>query len=210
MEPLARQLCEIGRRAHRRELVDGTGGNFSARLDERRVLCTPTLICKGVMGVEDLCVVDLEGRVLSGRRAPSSEIRMHLALYQACPATRAVIHCHPPFATTFAVCGEAIPEGVLPEGDVFLGAVPLIPYRTPGTEAMGEALRPMAADRNAALLQSHGSVTWAGDLETAYCLTETLEAVCRVVYQARALGGVKLIPEAEREKLAEIRARWRG
>lgn len=207
---LAEKMCKLGRRATARELVDGTGGNFSCRLDAERVLCTPTLSSKGTLTPGDLCVLDLAGRRIGGTRAPSSEIQMHLAIYAADPAVRAVIHTHPPFATTFAVLGETLPVGVLPEGDIFLGAVPLIPYQTPGTPAMGAALRAYVAEHNAALLQNHGAVTWGPDLETAYDLTETLEAVCRVVWQARQIGPPRLIPPAEQAKLAEIRARWRG
>jgi L-fuculose-phosphate aldolase len=208
MDALAK-MCEIGRRAYQRLLVDGTGGNFSCRLDERRVLCTPTLLCKGLLTPADLCVVDLAGRRLEGTRAPSSEVLMHLEIYAASPAVGAVVHCHPPFATTLAVLGETIPTGVLPEGDVFLGAVPLIPYQTPGTRAMGTALRSYVADGSAAILQNHGTVTWGPDLETAYVLTETLEAVCRVVCQARLLGELKTIPTSEQAELGKIRQAWR-
>lgn len=210
MDDLAAKMCEIGRRAYQRELVDGTGGNFSGRLDDRRVLCTPTLLCKGLLAPGDLCVVDLDGRQLAGTRKPSSEILMHVEIYAASPTVRAVIHCHPPFATTLAVLGETIPTGVLPEGDVFLGPVPLIPYQTPGTRAMGAALRLYVADHVAAILQNHGTATWGPDLETAYVLTETLEAVCRVVYQARQSGCVQRISAEGRSELAAIRSRLHG
>jgi L-fuculose-phosphate aldolase len=204
------KMCEIGRRAYQRMLVDSTGGNFSCRLDERRVLCTPTLLCKGLLTPADLCTVDLDGRQVAGTRKPSSEVLMHLEIYALSPAVRAIIHCHPPFATTLAVLGETIPTGVLPEGDVFLGPVPLIPYQTPGTRAMGTALRPYIADHSAAILQNHGTVTWGPDLETAYVLTETLEAVCRVVCQSRLLGELKLISSEEQAKLARIRQQLRA
>ena len=209
MEELARKMCEIGRRAYQRELVDGTGGNFSCRLDDRRVLCTPTLLCKGLLTPEDLCVVDLAGQRLAGAREPSSEMLLHLAVYAAGPAVRAVIHCHPPFATTFAVTGQTLPTDVLPEGSVFLGPVPLIPYQTPGTGDLGAALAPYVAGHVAAMLQNHGTVTWGPDLESAYVLTETLEAVCRVVYQARQIGRERLIPPDGRTRLAQLRRRLR-
>ena len=210
MDELTRKMCEIGQRAYQRQLVDGTGGNFSCRVSENRILCTPTLFCKGLLTPADLCVIDLEGRHVAGTRAPSSEMKMHLEVYAASPATRAVIHTHPPFATTFAVLGQTIPPGVLPEGDVFLGAVPLVPYQTPGEQAMGLALRPYVATHVAAILQNHGTVTWGPDLETAYVLTETLEAVCRVVYQARQRGALRPIPAQKQVELARIRARVRG
>ena len=203
-------MCEIGRRAYARSLVDGTGGNFSCRLDDARLLCTPTRFCKGLLTPEDLCVVDLTGRHLAGSRSPSSEILMHLEIYAANPAVRAVVHVHPPFATTFAIRGQPIPTGVLPEADVFLGPVPVIPYQTPGTREMGTALRPYATNHVAALLQNHGAVTWGPDLETAYVLAETLEAVCRVVFQARQMGGLRPIPSERQPELARMRGKLRG
>jgi L-fuculose-phosphate aldolase len=209
MQSLAEQICAIGRRAYARELVDGTGGNFSARIDDRRILCTPTRQSKGFLRPEDLCTVDLGGKRLAGRKAMSSEVQMHLELYEENPEVRAVVHCHPPYATTMAVRGEGIPTGVLPEGDVFLGPVPLIPYQTPGTRAMGEALRAFVHESVAAILQNHGTVTWGPDLETAYVLTETLEAICRVIYQARQVGGYQPIPPERQAELAEIRRKLR-
>lgn len=207
---LAAALCDIGRRAHAREVVDGNAGNFSARLPDGNVLCTPTQMCKALLTPTDLCIVGLDGTQHAGRRRPSSEIRMHLALYAASDTVRAVMHGHPPYATTLAASGIALPAGVLPEGDIYLGPVPLVPYQTPGTAALGTALQPYAATSNAALLANHGAVTWGPDVEWAYCLLESLEAVCRVVYQARAIGGPTLISADERAKLTAYRRDFRA
>jgi len=210
METLARKMCEVGRRAVERGLTSGTGGNLSCRMDADRVLCTPSGLCKGWLTPDDLCVMDMAGRQVGGRRPASSEVRMHLEVYRADRKIGAVVHCHPPFATTFAVLGETVPTGVLPEGDILLGPVPLIPYQTPGTEAMGTALRPFVADHVAAILQNHGTVTWGNDLVSAYLLTETLEALCRVVHQARQVGELRRIPAERQAELAEIRERCRA
>jgi L-fuculose-phosphate aldolase len=206
MLELAEQMCAIGRRAYARQLVAGTEGNFSCRLGRETVLCTPTFTCKGLLRPVDLCVVDLRGNQVAGVRPRSSEILMHLGLYQADPEIHAVIHTHPPFATSFSVAGAADLGGVLPEGDVFLGEVPLVPYCTPGTPEMAVPLIPLVREHVAAIMQNHGVVTWGPDLETAYVLTETLEAVCRVVFQARQLGEVGRIPASERKLLAKLRA----
>ncbi len=209
MDPDREKMCQIGMRAYARQLVDGTAGNFSCRIDRDRVLCTPTMTCKGGLTSDRLCVVDLGGQAIDGAGTPSSEILMHLELYAESPAIGAIVHTHPPYATTLACTGQTVPEGVMPEGDIFLGPVPLIRYATTGTRAMGALIRPHVAVSNAALLESHGAVTWGPDLETAYCLTETLEAVARVVVQANAAGGLKLIPQSQRAALAEIRGRVR-
>lgn len=210
MDALRSKMCEIGRRAWARQLIDGTAGNFSCRLGSGRVLCTPTMTCKDQLTPDDLCVIDLDGHLLEGRRPASSEALMHLELYAADPTIGAIVHTHPPYATTLACMGRSPPVGVMPEGDIFLGSVPLIPYHTTGTREMGLAIRAFVSKCNGALLENHGAVTWGPDLETAYCLTETLEAVCRVVYQAEMAGGLTLIPEARRAPLAALRERVRA
>lgn len=210
MDDPREKMCEIGRRAYARQLVAGTEGNFSCRLDERRALCTPTGLCKGRLNPDDLCEIDLEGRQLGGRRRHSSEVLMHLALYRAAPTVGAVVHTHPPFATTFAALAETGFEGVLPEGDVYLGPVALVPYHTPGSAELAAAAAALVHDHCAALLQNHGAVTWAADLEEAYTLTEMLEALCRVVYQARQIGTIRMLPANKRAELARMRAALRG
>lgn len=91
----------------------------------------------------------------------------------------------------------------MPEAEVFLGDVPLIAYETPGTPALAALIRPHVGRASAALLQNHGALTWAGELELAYLRMEMLEAVCRTLHQARQIGSPRPIPA---EKLAELRA----
>ena len=203
-------MCEIGRRAYQVGLLTAAEGNFSCRLDAERILCTPTGLCKGLLTPEDLCVVDPAGKQLAGVRRVSSEIHLHLQILEQDATVAAVVHTHPPFATTFAVLGESVPDGLLPEGALFLGSVPLVAYETPGTEELGRAVRPYVNDHVAAILQNHGAVSWGRDLESAYLLTETLEAVCRVAYQARLIGHPKPIPADKLRELEQIRRRMRA
>lgn len=205
----AQKICEIGRRAYQRGLIAGGEGNISVRLDDHHLLATPTGVCKGFLNPDDLAVVDLEGRQVSGRPR-SSEILLHAEIYRCDPRVRAVVHTHPPFATTFTILGESLPPGVLPEAEVFLGHVPLVPYATPGTCEIASAIRPHVSTCVAALLQNHGAITWGPDLESAYLLTETLESVCRVVYQARQIGVLQFIPAEKLGVLADLRSRLRG
>ncbi len=195
-------MCEIGRRCYARGLVAASEGNFSVRLDADRVLCTPSGICKGVLTADDLCIVGLDAQPLAATRRPSSEILVHLAVYAADEAVRAVVHTHPPFATTFALLGESVPRGYLPEAEMFLGEVPVVPYATTGTPELAAGVRAQVPGRAAVLLQNHGAVTWGAHLEQAYARTEMLEAVCRVLFQARQIGQPRPIPT---DKLAALR-----
>src|SRR5271157_4805950 len=137
---LKEQICEIGRRVYAKGFAAANDGNISIRLNDHDVLCTPTMVSKGFLKPEQLCVVDYEGKQLRGTTKRSSEILLHLAVYKNNPAVNAVVHCHPPHATAFAVAGAPIPEGVLAEVEVFLGEVPIAIYETPGSQKLADTI----------------------------------------------------------------------
>ena len=93
---LREQMCEIGRRVYNKGFAAANDGNISYRLGEDRVLCTPTRVSKGFMKPDDLCIVDLDGKQVSGKRKRSSEILLHLTIMKARADVRSVVHCHPP------------------------------------------------------------------------------------------------------------------
>ncbi len=202
------EICAIGRRLYARGFAAGNDGNISCRLSETAVLCTPTLICKGFMQPDDLCLVDLAGRQLSGRRKPTSEILMHLAIYAADPQVRAVVHCHPPHATAFGVARVDLPTGILPEVEIFLGPVPRAEYATPGTPDFAATVRPYVGRANTVILSNHGTVSWGASVEQAYWRTEILDACCRIVLLARQLGPLTRLPEPQLDELRALRDRF--
>lgn len=204
------EICEIGRRLYARQFAAGNDGNLSCRLSESAVLCTPTLVSKGFMKPADLCVVDFAGRPLSGRRRPTSEILMHLEIYRRDPTARAVVHCHPPHATAFAVAREEIPTGILPEVEIFLGVVPRAEYETPGNQRFAVALRPFIGRANTVVLSNHGTVSWGPTLERAWWNTEILDAYCRILLLARQLGGPVQFSPGQAAELAALRERFNG
>src|SRR6266581_3864704 len=170
------QLCEIGRRLWQREYVDGNGGNIAIRVGEDIALCTPTLVSKGFMKPEDMCLVDLDGNQLAGKKKRTSEILMHLQIMKHQPKAVATVHCHPPHATAFAVAGVEPPTCMIPEIEVFIGKVPIAPYRTPGTPEMGKLVADLVDKHNTVLMGNHGVVAWShNDVEDAYFKMEILE-----------------------------------
>jgi L-fuculose-phosphate aldolase len=203
-----REICAIGRRMYTRGLVVAAEGNLSVRLDAQHILVTPAGSCKGRLASEDLLVIDLRGRVVSGTRRPSSETQMHLLFYRARPDVRAVCHAHPPTATGFAAAGRALEEAVLPEVVVGLGAIPLAPYGTPGTWELCAGLEPLVRNYDAILLENHGVVTGGPDLSTAYQRMETVEHCARVMLTAELLGGPHLLSRVEVRKLIAARPRY--
>jgi L-fuculose-phosphate aldolase len=198
-------ICEIGRRVYAKGFAAANDGNISVRLNDKEVLCTPTMVSKGFIKPEDLCVVDYEGKQLRGTRKRSSEILLHLAVYKNNPAVNAVVHCHPPHATAFAVAGEPIPKCVLPEVEVFLGEVPIAIYETPGTQKFADTIIPFVKKCNTIILANHGTVTFGPDLEKAYWNSEIIDAYCRILILARQLGRVNYFTETQTKELLDLK-----
>jgi L-fuculose-phosphate aldolase len=196
-----RRICRVGRWMYSRGLVVANEGNLSARLDEHRILVTPSGKCKGRLAMEDLLVTDLNGEVVRGMGCPSSEMLMHLLIYRSRPDVRAICHAHPPTATGFAAAGRALEAPVLPEVIVGLGKIPLASYGTPGTWEVCAGLEPLVHNYDAILLENHGVVTCGPDLETAFQRMETVEQFAKVMLTAELLGGAHLLPRAEVQKL---------
>jgi L-fuculose-phosphate aldolase len=200
---LKAQICDIGRRLYAKGFAAANDGNISVRLNERALLCTPTLVSKGFMKPQDICKVDYQGKQLSGRRQPSSELKMHLTVYRHRPDVKAVVHCHPPHATAFAVAGIPIPQCIMAEVEVNLGEVPTAQYETPGTEKFAQTIVPYLKSSNTIILASHGTVTFGPDLEKAYFNTEIIDAYCHILILTRQLGRVNCLTERHVLELLE-------
>lgn len=200
------EICEIGRRMYARRMVAANDGNISVRLSENEILCTPTGVSKGFMRPEQLCKVDSLGNVLEMAEGfgPSSEVKMHLRVYQKRPDISAVVHAHPVFATSFAVMGRALDVPIMPEVIVNFGKVPLAPYGTPSTAEIPDAIEPYLADCQAILLESHGALTWAKDVQTAYMKMESVEFYAELLYRTMQLGGPRELSEEKLERLYQV------
>ena len=202
------EICEIGRRIYAKGFAAANDGNVSLRLDDGRVLCTPTMMSKGFMRPSDLCIVDMEGNQLAGERRRSSEILLHLTILRERPDVNGVVHCHPPHATAFAVAREPIPQCVLPEVEIFLGDIPLAAYATPGTQAFADTVKPFVHRSSAILLANHGTVSFDAVLERAYWWTEIVDASCRIFLLAKQLGRITQLSTQEVRELLDVKRKW--
>jgi L-fuculose-phosphate aldolase len=209
-DELRRQIVEIGRWLHQFGHVTGFDGNISARLDNQRILCTPTAISKGLMAVDDLIVVDYEGKKISGRRNVTSEIAMHLLVYKRRPDAHAVVHAHPPTATGYAAAGLSLNKALVSEVVLSLGCIPLARYGTPGTPELTEALRPLVGSYDAILMANHGVVTCGPDLMRAYFKMETVEHFAKISLVTELLGRQVLLSGTDVDKLLAARERYLG
>jgi L-fuculose-phosphate aldolase len=201
-------IVEIGKLVWQKGWVAANDGNITIRLDQDRVLCTPTGVCKGMMQPGDLIVCDLAGNKISGTKERTSEIAMHLTVYNLRPDIRAVLHAHPPVATGFAAAGRSLNLALLPEVVIGLGCVPLADYGLPGTSELTEPLLPLIPKYDALLMGNHGAVCYGEDVYKAYFRMETVEHFARISLVTELLGGATVLPRGEVDKLLESRTRY--
>src|SRR5256714_4991069 len=199
-----REIVNVGNLLYERSYVVSSDGNVSVRFDDGRIVATPTMICKGRMTEDSLAVTDASGKALTQRK-PSSELAMHLLIYQERPDVKAVCHAHPPHGTAFAVAGLAIDQPILSEVILTLGCVPLAEYGTPSTDELTEAMRPLVKHHNALLMANHGAVAYGADVWQAFDRLETLEHTAKIAILSRAIGGPRHLPPDALEKIINIR-----
>ena len=201
-------IVHVGRLMFDKGWVAANDGNITIRLDDRHILSTPAGISKGMLTPADLIICDLDGNKLAGEREATSEILMHLTIYKMRRDVRAVTHAHPPVATGFAVAGRPLNLGILPEVIVALGAVPLAEYGLPGTPALSEGMLPYLANFDALLLANHGVVSYGDDVYRAFFRMDVVEHTARIHLVAELLGGPKVLPRIEIQKLFDARGRY--
>lgn len=205
---LREELAECSVDLHALGFAPGTSGNISARLDAERVLATPTGCSKRVLRPQDLVMVNMAGHPLGGTRYVTSEIDMHLAIYQARPDVEAVVHAHPVFATAFASSGLALDQPLCAEVVMTLGSIPLAPYATTGTCEVRQTLEPYLQHHDAVLLANHGAVTYGVSVTDALMKMETVEHFAQICLAVRQLGGGTTLQGRHLADLLQARAAY--
>jgi L-fuculose-phosphate aldolase len=185
-------------------LVEGTAGNISARQADGNVCITPSSIDYREMELEDLVVVDMESTVVAGERSPSSELLLHLAVYNAFDDVGSVIHSHPVYATMFAVARQPIPS-CIDEFTIYVGGdVRVTDYAMSGRADVGLNAVKALEGRGAALLANHGMVAVAQSPAKALHITALVERSAYIVWGARQLGDIHSLPEGVDRKFAGV------
>ena len=207
-EPEKLAICEIGRRLYSKGFSAANDGNITVRVESDRFLCTPTMQSKGYLKTSDIVLIDSSGEVIAGTKKRSSEAFLHLEAYRNRSDVSAIVHCHPPHATAYAITGQALPRWVLAEVEIFLGIIPIAPYKAPGSHEFAETIRPFLRESNAIILANHGTLTLGKDLEQAFWWTEVLDAYCRILILASQLGPVQQFSPDQQLELSNLREKW--
>ena len=208
LSTLKEEILEAGRRVYSKGFVASTDGNISARIDDKRILITPTGVCKGFMNPEDLIIVDLDGKLIEGNGRPSSETGMHVGIYKDRSDVNSVCHTHPPYATAFAVAGIPLDKMALQEVIIVLGKIPIVEYATTGTEDLYKSISGYIPKFDALLLANHGAVTMGSDVLNAYYKMETLEHSAKIQFIAGQMGNINTLNKDQIEKLMSVREKF--
>jgi L-fuculose-phosphate aldolase len=204
------EIARFSRQLHQAGFVAATDGNLSVRLDNERVLSTPTAMSKGSLSADDIVTVDMDGQLISGRHNVTSEIAMHLMIYKLRPDVRGIVHAHPVTATGFATAGLALNQPLVSEVVMRLGSIPLAKYGTPGTPELCKSLEPLVLNHNAILMANHGAVAFAETLEGAYMNMEMIEHFAKIALVTHLLGHQQPLGDEEVRKLLLAGARYKS
>jgi L-fuculose-phosphate aldolase len=190
--------------------VASTDGNVSARLPGGNIMCTPTMSNKGFLKASDMVIIDIKGKKIRGERKQSSEMAMHLLIYEMRPDVHAVVHNHPPCATAYAAAGIPLNKALISEVVLALGCIPLAEYGTPGTPELTDRLRPYVQNYDALLMANHGVVTYGANLEDAFNRMDTVEHFAKISIYTKILGRERLLSTEDVDKLLVQRQRYFG
>lgn len=202
---IRQEMVELGRRLYDRGLLAATEGNYSVRLDDQRVLATPSGLCKGLLQADDLVIIDGNGNHLEGERKVSSEILMHLEVYRRRPDVSAVVHAHPPHCIALMLAGKGLDRPILAEQIILMGRIPIAPYARPSTPQVPASLEGLIERTDYILLDRHGSLTVGGSLQEAFFKLDSMEHTARSYLAALQLGDVREFPAEEIAELNRLR-----
>lgn len=208
IEEIKLQICDVCHKMWQLGWVAANDGNVSARLEDGRIIVTPTGISKSFITPEKLIIVDTDGNILEAQDGyrPSSEIKMHLKCYEKRPDVMSVIHAHPPGATGFACAHKPMDMYNMIEDVSAIGSVPLTPYGTPSTSEVPDAIEPYLDEHDVMLLENHGALAVGHDVLTAFYRMESLELWAKITINAVILGGSCDISNENIQKLIGLRS----
>ena len=187
---LKKLIIKYGAKLGEKNMSPATSGNISARFGEN-ILITTSGTCLADLCDEDIVLIDQNSNVLNGSKKPSSEKNLHKAIYEIRPDINAIIHCHSPYASAFAVSHIPLSKPIISENVFYFGEIPVAEYALPGSDKLVENTAKYFAKHDAVLLANHGIVIGAGDLKNAYYLMETAETYAQIYINSVILGGAK-------------------
>ena len=191
------------KRLYQKGMSPSTSGNVSIKTKEG-ILISASGTCLNDMSEEDIVLIDYNGNVLQGTKKPSSEKIMHSEIYTKRDDINAIIHCHCPVITAFAVAGVEITKPILPDFALLYDKIPIVPYCCPSSIELADVVGKYFEKYNVVLLKNHGVVVGSDTLQNAFYALESLRAYCETYFGAEVLGGAKSIAKKEIAKIKKL------
>ena len=198
------EIIKYGKMLGEKNMSPATSGNISVRF-ENNILITASGTCLYDLEENEIVLIDENSNVINGNKKPSSEKNLHNAIYKIRPDINAIVHCHSPYVSAFAVCHKPLSKPIISENVFYFGEIPLAKYALPGSEKLVENTAKFFAKHNAVLLANHGIVIGAKDLRNAYFLMEPAETCAQIYLNSLILGGMKELSKKEVEEIFELR-----
>lgn len=202
------KLVEACHRCAELNYVTSSGGNLSVRVDENRMLITPTKTLKRKMQFDDICIIDLDGNVLYARegKKPTGEWPFHTRIMKKRPDVMAIAHAHPPYLTGFAIADSRLLDlPFLPEPIIEVGPIKMVPYETPLSEALSLQFDAVIDESNGFLMQNHGALFCSPvDIGDAVELLNMAECMAQSIFVAQVMGTPKAIPKSFVKQMDEV------
>ncbi len=191
------------KRLYQKGMSPATTGNISIKTKEG-ILISASGTCLNDMDENDIVLIDYNGNIIEGSKKASSEKIMHSAIYTQRDDINAIIHCHCPVITAFAVAGLEINKPILPDLVVLFDKVPVVPYFCPSSIELADTVGEYFKDSTTVLLKNHGVVAGADTLQNAFYKLESLRAYCETYFGSEVLGGAQAIPKKEVLKIKNL------
>lgn len=201
------QIIDVCKEMIRKEYIVGTAGNVSVRVElpngQDAFLVTPSSVKYDEMDIEDIVLINSKGDTIIGRRNPTSETRMHLAIYRARQDIKAIVHSHAPYSTALSIA--RIPIGpIVDEVIPFIGGCEVAEFGMAGTDDLADNAVDALGDNLAVFIANHGNVACGVNLDQAWTVCQQAEMAAKIQYRASLLGTIYAIPEEAEETEREI------
>ncbi len=206
MYNLKKQIADIGKRLADKGLSPGFSGNISVRFEDK-ILVTPSGYSLGELEADDIVVLDFDFNMIEGDKKPSSESKMHALIYKKRSDLNALIHCHSPKASVFAVNGVPLIQPILAENIFTLGDIPVAKYFLPSSYELAAEVSSFFDVHDCVLMQNHGVIVGGKDLRTAFYKMDTVEYYAEVCILANLTGKPCELSDEQKREIIELRKR---
>lgn len=197
-------IVKYSRRLGKKNLTPGTSGNISVRLG-KNIMISASGSALGYLRPEDVVIMDFSSNLVKGSKKPSSEKHLHAKIYEMRPDINAIIHCHAPYVSSFAVAHIPLSKPIISENVFYFGEIPLAEYAMPSSDDLVNFTSKFFDRHDAVLMANHGIIIGGKDIKDAYYKMETAETYAQIYLNSIILGGSHDLSQKDIDEIYELR-----